>query len=428
MIQSLIDRIVAAVDARAGEIVEFTSNLIDFPSVTGSEGDVQRFIARKMDAFGLDVDVWEPDATQLAPYALQVGEFDDFHDRPNVVGVQTGRGDGRSLILNAHVDVVDGGDPIRWSHPPFASEVVDGMLFGRGSCDMKAGLAANLFALQALNDCGVTLLGDVIVESVISEEDGGAGTLAAILRGYRADAAIITEPTKLAVIAAHCGSLVFRLRVEGKSAHGAVRDEGVSAIEKFSYLHRALLDFEARRNASIAHPLYVAIPNKIPISIGVVHAGAWASTVAETLVAEGRAGLVPGESLEQFQAEFLAVIDQAADADPWLREHRPIVEWFGGQFEPAEISIDDPIVDAVIEAHSSIVGSAPRIEAATYGADMRHFVNISGIPCVMYGAGDVRMAHHTDEFVPIDELLVLTRTIAVTVARWCGIASPLSDR
>lgn len=415
-----VDRILAAIDARANDLFAFLQELVRVPSLTGSEGAVQAVVAARMVEAGLDVDVWEPDAQELAPYVLHVGEFDTFAGRPNVVGVRRGTGGGRSLILNAHIDVVDAGDTARWSAPPFGAEIRDGRLYGRGSCDMKAGLAASLFAVQAVQDAGVALRGDVVVESVISEEDGGAGTLATLLRGYRADAAIIPEPTRLAVVPAQGGSVVFRLHVPGRSAHGCVRDEGVSAIEKFALLHRALLDFERDRNAAIDHPLYAHIDNKIPISIGVVRAGTWPSSVAESLIAEGRAGLVPGERIDEFCAAFEAVVQRAADADPWLQEHRPVVEWFSGQFEPAEISLESPIAETVIAAHEAATGSPPSIDAATYGADMRHFVNFAGIPCVMYGAGDVRRAHFTDEYVPLDDVLTVTRTIGLTVARWCG--------
>jgi acetylornithine deacetylase len=285
---------------------------------------------------------------------------------------------------------------------------------------MKAGLATNLFALAAVRDAGVPLAGDVIVQCVIAEEDGGAGTLAAILRGYTAGAAIITEPTNLAVIPAQGGSLVFRIHVQGMSAHACVRNEGVSALEKFFPIYQALMSFEAERNASITHPLYASIANKIPINIGIVHAGNWPSSVPESLVAEGRAGLVPGEDLDTFRQQFTGVIRRVADGDPWLREHPPVVEWFSGQFAPAEIPIDAPLVSLLKRAHHLATGTPARLDAATYGADMRHFLLFGHTPCVMYGAGDVRLAHYTDESVPLADVKAATLTVALAIADWCG--------
>ena len=416
-----VQRIVAAVEAKQEDLVGLIQDLVRVPSVTGEEAEVQTLVAAQMRGSGLETDVWEPDPVVLAPYADHVGVFESFAGRPNVVGSLRGSAGGRSLILNAHIDTVEPGDLARWTHPPFAAEVVDGQLYGRGACDMKAGLATNLVALAAVRAAGYTPRGDVIIQSVIAEEDGGAGALAAVLRGYRADAAIITEPTGLAVVPAQGGSLVFRLHVPGRSAHAAVRNEGVSAVEKFALLHRALLDFEARRNAAIDHPLYADIANKVPINIGTVQAGTWRSSVPEFLVAEGRAGLVPGEDVDTFRAELIAEIDRAADADPFLREHRPRLEWFSGQFAPAEVPVDSPLAELVLGAHRAVSGLTPSIEAATYGADMRHFLLFGDTPCLMYGAGDVRLAHYTDEHVPLADVVTATKTIAVAIADWCGV-------
>ena len=250
-------------------------------------------------------------------------------------------------ILNGHIDTVEVGDTAAWTAAPLGGDIVDGRLIGRGSCDMKGGLVGNLYALRALHEAGMAPVGDVIVESTISEEDGGAGALAAILRGYVADAALIAEPTNLAVIVAHGGSLMFRLHVPGLSAHACVRDEGISAIENFAYLHRGLLDFESRHNRQITHPLDADMFNKAPLNIGKIWGGAWASSVPEAVVAEGRAGLVPGEDLETLKSQLVAEMDELADADPWLRSHRPRFEWLHGQFAPADVPTNHPFVSAV---------------------------------------------------------------------------------
>lgn len=416
-----IDRIKEAVAALHGEQISFLQTMVQTPSVTGHEGAVQAIIASAMRDDGLETDVWEPDVALLAPYAEHITGVPSYDGRPNVVGVLHGDGQGRSLILNAHVDTVEAGDPRLWSTPPFGAEIRNGLLYGRGACDMKAGFATHLFAIRALRRAGFRPRGDVIIESTISEEDGGAGALAAILRGYTADAAIITEPTRLAIIAAHGGSLMFRLRVPGVSAHACVRDEGVSAVEKFFPLLEAMLAFERRRNESLAHPLYADIANKVPINIGVVQAGTWPSSVPDELVAEGRAGLMPGEELHQFRDELRAAILAAADRDPWLRDHPPTIEWLTGQFAPSEVPVDSPLIRLLGDAHKASIGTVPPIEAATYGADMRHFVVTGGIPCVMYGAGDVRLAHHVDESVALEDVRIATTTIAEAIAEWCGV-------
>lgn len=414
-------RIAAAVAAVEEEQVAFLQRIVRIPSQTGDEGAVQAAIAAEMARLGLATDVWEPSVAELAPWAESVETVESYAGRPNVVGTLRGTDGGRSLILNAHIDTVEPGDPAAWSRAPLSGEIADGRLHGRGSCDMKAGLATNLFAVEALRRAGLRPLGDVFVESTISEEDGGAGALGAVVRGYRADAAVITEPTRLAIVAGQGGSLMFRLHVPGRSAHACVRDEGVSAIEAFARLHQGLLAFEARRNREIGDPLYAGYANKVPINIGTVRGGSWPSSVPEWLVAEGRAGMVPSEDLQAFKVVFGDEIARIAAADPWLCDHPPKVEWTTGQFAAAGVAVDNPLVAALEVAHLAATGRPAPVEGVTYGADMRHFVLAGDMPCVMYGAGDVRLAHAPNESVPLDEVRTATRTIANLIAAWCGV-------
>jgi acetylornithine deacetylase len=404
------------------EIVTALQELVRIPSQTGREGLAQQAVVRLMRTHGLELDIWEPDVVELQPHAESVTLGDGFADRPNVIGIYRARGNGRSLILNGHIDTVEVGDVSSWSHAPLGGDLTDGRLYGRGACDMKGGIIANLFALRALRLAGLEPAGDVIVESTVSEEDGGAGALAAVLRGYIADGALISEPTNLAIVTAQGGALMFRLEVRGLSAHACVRDEGVSAIEKFAYLHQGLLEFETRRSAEITHPLYAGIQIKAPINVGVVRGGSWASSVPESLVAEGRAGLVPGEDLATFKSELAAEIARLAEADPWLRNHPPAVTWLDGQFAPAGVPIDSPLVEALSQAWRETSSTPARIEAVTYGADMRHFLNTGGVPCVMFGAGNVRLAHAPNEFIPQEDLLTAVMTTALLIARWCSVA------
>lgn len=416
---------VAAVEAAVAglrePLVAALQEIVRTPSQTGIEGAVQNVVQRLMYEQGLSIDVWEPSEEALAPYAEHVTLAGGFSGRPNVVGTFKGVGEGRSLILNGHIDTVDAADVTAWDADPHSGDVRDGVLFGRGSCDMKAGVVSNLFALRALQAAGFAPDGTVTIESTISEEDGGSGALAAILRGYVADACIITEPTQLGIVVAHGGSLMFRLIVPGLSAHAAARNEGVSAIEKFSYLHSGLLAFEARRNAANTHPLYTHLENKIPLSIGTIQAGTWASTVPDLLIAEGRAGLAPGEDLETFKGEFAAEVRAIADRDPWLREHPPRVEWTAGQFAPSQVAPDHELVQLMSDSASAVLPSPPAISGVTYGADMRHFVNTGSMPCLMFGAGDVRQAHAPNESIVIDDVLRATTILALFIARWCGV-------
>jgi acetylornithine deacetylase len=420
--RKLVDAVAREVERRRDDAVRLLQELVRVPSTTGEEGAVQEKVEHAFRGRGLEVDVWEATGEETEPYRDHVGDQASYADRPNVAGNRRGRGGGRSLLLNAHVDTVAPGEPEAWHHDPLGGEVVGDRLYGRGSCDMKGGLVTHLAALDALEAAGAELLGDVTVTSTVGEENGGLGALSAVLRGYRADAALITEPTRLRLVPAQGGSLVFRLTVPGRSAHAAVRDEGVSALEKFVPLFEALRELERERNATLSHPLYDHLENKVPINIGLVRAGNWASTVPEELVAEGRAGLIPGEEVETFKGQVLERLHAAAEGDPWLREHPPSLEWFGGQFAPAEVPADAPICEALKRAHVLAVGEEPVVEGVSYGADMRLFVRFGGTPCVMYGAGDVRDAHAPDEHINIPDLITATKTVAFLISAWCGVA------
>ncbi|MDQ4127991.1 MAG: ArgE/DapE family deacylase [Actinomycetota bacterium] len=410
-----------AVEARREDAVGLLQEFVRVPSVTGEEGAMAEVVVRAFRERDLEVDRWEATPWEVEPYREHIGEQASYENRPNVAGVRRGTGGGRSILLNAHTDTVAPGDPATWKHDPFSGTVADGLLYGRGSCDMKGGLVTHLVALDALSDLGLRLRGDVTVAATVGEENGGLGALSTVLRGYRTDAALITEPTRLALVPAQGGSLVFRLTLAGRSAHAATRDEGVSALEKFIPIFEDLRELERERNGALRHPLYDGVRNKVPISVGVVRTGNWASTVPESLVAEGRIGLIPGEEVEPFRELVEDRIAAIAESDPWLRGHPPKLEWFGGQFAPAEVPTDAPICEAVKRAHERATGEGPAVEGVPYGADMRLFVRFGGVPCVMYGAGDVRVAHAPDEHINITDLLTATQTVACLLADWCGV-------
>jgi acetylornithine deacetylase len=418
----LAQTIRGAVQARREDAVNLLQELVRIPSVTGKEGAVGEVVGRAFSERGLDVDTWEATREETEPYRDHVGEQSSYEDRPNVAGVRSGTAEGRSILLNAHTDTVDPGDPTAWKGDPLSGNLEGDLLYGRGSCDMKGGLVTHLVALDALSDLGLGLRGDVTVAATVGEENGGLGALSTVLRGYSADAAIITEPTRLALVPAQGGSLVFRLKIPGRSAHAAVRDEGVSALEKFVPIFENLRELEQERNGVLSHPLYEGVRNKVPINVGVVRAGNWASTVPESLIVEGRVGLIPGEEVDPFKDLFSERIAAVAERDPWLREHPPELEWFGGQFAPAEIDPDAPICEAVKRAHKRVTGKEPPVEGVPYGADMRLFIHFGGMPCVMYGAGDVNVAHAPDEHISVTELLTATSTVACLLAGWCGVA------
>ena len=394
-------------------------------------------MAEWLAAEGFETDVWPIDLDELA------GHPDWCHEveRDEALGVvgwvgeraagAAADGAGRDLLLNGHIDVVPAGDEAAWTAPPWDPVLRDGRVYGRGAVDMKGGLCCALFAAKAIRDAGLRLRGRLSVASVAGEEDGGTGTLAAILRGHTAHGAVVVEPTRLRVVPAQAGSLMFRLTVHGLSAHGCVREEGVSAVESFVPLLAALRRLEAERcgvedgAAAVAgdprSPLFAGYRLPWPIEVGTVRAGDWASSVPDTLVAEGRYGVAVGEDVAAARRAFEDAIARAAAAHPWLAAHPPEVEWWGGRFDPAVTDPADPIVRAVTGAAADVTGSAPPVEGVTYGADMRLLVNVGRIPTVLFGPGDVRVAHMPDEYVPVDDLRAAARALVLTALRFCGV-------
>lgn len=411
-------RVLQAVDVDG--LVARLRELIAIDTSGGGETPGQLWMADFMADSGMDVDRWDLDLAALRRDPSCSEEL----DRPEAMGVvgRMGQGRGPVLVLNGHMDVVPPGDRRLWSVPPFEGTVRDGRVHGRGAADMKGGLLCALFAVRAIRDAGVQLEGSLLVQSVVGEEDGGIGTLAAVRRGHTGDAAIVMEPTRLVLAPAQAGAFNFRVTVPGRAAHGALRAEGVDPIDRFIPVYRALQELERRRNARPRHHLFRDADLPFALCVGTVRAGVWASTVAESLTFEGRLGIAPDEDGDGARRELEATISAVADTDPWLRDHPPTVEWWGGQFAPAVIDPGHPIVAAVGAAHAAVTGTPPAVRGMPYGADMRLLVNEGVTPTVLYGPGDVRRAHAPDEFVEIAELEVATGVLALTILRFCGLA------
>jgi acetylornithine deacetylase len=411
----------AAVDA--DRVVALLQDLVRVPSVTGTaaESEAQHRLERRLRAAGMDTDLWSVDLAETTADPSFPGMEAPRDEAWGLVG-EWGGDDGPTVVLNGHIDVVPTGDVAQWSADPFDPVVREGVLHGRGACDMKAGLAAQVAAVEALRSAGVRLRGRVQLQSVVGEEDGGLGTFATLRRGHTGDLAVVCEPTSAAVVPACAGALTFRLTVPGRSAHGSTRLEGVDAVEKYLLVHQALRRLEARRNSD-PHPLMARYPLPYPLSVGTVRAGDWASSVPDLLVAEGRLGVVLDEPVDDARADLERAVAEVCAEDPWLREHPVVVEWSGGQFASGRVADDDPLLALVSAAHTDLHGAVPPVHGVPYGSDLR-LLTAAGVPTVHYGPGDVRKAHAPDESVPVAELVDVTRTLVLLVARVCGVSRP----
>ncbi|WP_328518781.1 M20/M25/M40 family metallo-hydrolase [Kribbella sp. NBC_00359] len=401
--------VLAAIDDE--RIVAELRELVRIPSVDGTaaESDVQTWCARRLGALGAAVDHWRLDLDELRADPEFPGMEVERGEAWGCVGVLGGDGT-PGLILNGHVDVVPG--------DAFDGRIEDGVMWGRGTCDMKGGVAAILGATAAVVAAGITLRKPLAVHTVIGEEDGGVGAFATLRRGHRGEACLIAEPTAGSVIPANAGSLTFRLEVPGLATHGSTRSRGVSAIEKFTVIQAALQELEAARNRD-PHPLLAHLDLANPLSVGTIAAGDWASTVPDHLVAEGRYGVRLGEPLADARAAFETAIAETCLKDDWLRDHPVKVSWPGGEFASGLLRDDDPLVADTRRAVTDAGSPPPDVRGAPYGSDLRQYA-AAGIPTLQYGPGDVRYAHAADEHVILAEVLQAARAYALLVVRRCA--------
>jgi acetylornithine deacetylase len=418
-------RVLDEVDRRLPDTFDLLAELVRIPSVGGTdaEHEIQARLALELTDCGLEVDHWRLPLDELLAEPDFPGVEVERAEAWGLVGrLPGGDGAGRSLMLNAHVDVVPIGDPAAWSNPDaFSGQVVGDALVGRGACDMKAGLVAAVAAVSAVRRLGVPLRGDLLLACVEGEEDGGLGTYAMLRRGWRADACVVPEPTGLDLVTANAGALTFRLRVPGRATHASRRTEGVSAIEKFLPVWNALQALEAARNRDV-DPLMAHLPLAYPLSIGRITAGDWASSVPDLLIAEGRLGVVLDEPVAAARIALETAVANACFADGWLRDHPVTVEWWGGQFASGRLPTSSDLAERMSSAHTASGGRTPRSWGAPYGSDLRLLSGIGGIPTLHYGPGDAVLAHAPDESVPLADVATATRALALLALDICGVA------
>src|SRR6056297_2369803 len=311
---AIIDAVADGFDRQVHFLAEFTH----IPSLRGQEDAALDFMAGALRARGWSVDDW---TAPLESLRHEPGFCDCAGEVPSVRSVvgtlSSGTGTGRSLILQGHLDVVPEGPHAMWHSPPFAPEIRDGWMYGRGAGDMKAGKVAALFAVDALRRAGVTPSGRLHYQSVVEEESSGLGALATLARGYRADCAFIPEPTAHRLVRAQVGAIWFRLKVRGRPAHVAYAGTGSSAITAAMHLVEALQKMEAAWNAEGAtHPWYKGVDHPLTFNAGQIRGGDWASSLASWCDVDCRMGVLPGDDVAARKAQIEAVVAEAAARHP----------------------------------------------------------------------------------------------------------------
>ncbi|REK64040.1 MAG: acetylornithine deacetylase [Cohnella sp.] len=413
-------------EERQDELFALLAELVAFPTVSPparNTSEAQQFIARYLQACGFETELWEV-----------------YPGDPNVTAVRPGtrREAYRSLLLNGHVDVAEVGDDRQWRRDPFKLALENGRAYGRGTADMKGGLAALLFAVKLLTEAGVELKGDLLFQSVIGEEAGEAGTRACIERGCSADFAVVADTSALA-IQGQGGVITGWVTVESpvtwhdgmrrRLIHAGGGEFGASAIEKMAKLIGALQELERHWAVTKSYPGFA--PGSNTINPAVIEGGRHAAFVADRCALWITVHFYPNEDYETVAAEIEEHLLRAALADPWLREHPPAFRWGGrsmleerGEIFPAlELNTEHDGFKALLASHEAALGSAPEVGMSPSVTDAG-WLGRAGIPTVIYGPGRLEQAHAVDESVDMRELVDYAKVMIGFIADWCNRPKP----
>jgi acetylornithine deacetylase len=438
-------RVCDAIEARCDELVGLATDLIAFDTTARNVGDpprqeeaLQAHLADRLRAAGAEVDVWEPDAAALQGKPL-VPPGLDFTGRPQLIATRRGSGRGRSLLFNGHIDVVSAQPRGAWTSEPFAAEVRDGRLYGRGACDMKGGIAAMVLAVEVLASLGIELQGDLVVATNTDEESSGAGGTAIVQRGLRADAGIVTEPTGGLVWVACRGSEYGVVKVAGRPGHAEVRQPdwrhggAVNAIEKAAIVLEAIrsLRREWAQRDGLQHP-FLSRPALLPT---MASSGEWPVTYPATCELTIAVMYLPAQADPRgwgssVRSEVERWIARETASDDWLAEHPPVIEWWPNGVMPFELSRSEPIVETMLgvtrdfglPAGGGQTGGLAGLDSWYDGATL---TELGGIPSIGYGPpgfdpDGLSVAHMVDEYVPVDGLVRCAQGLAVAATRFCG--------
>ncbi|KKB86692.1 acetylornithine deacetylase [Devosia limi DSM 17137] len=409
------------IEQNRDKAISFLQQMVAIPSVTGDEAAIQKFVGEYLDALGLEVDVWETDWEKLKTHPGYRPVARGYEGRPNIVATHKGTGGGKSLLLNGHTDVIPVGNGEGWTDSPWSASIKDGRIYGRGSCDMKSGVASHILAVEFLKAAGVKLKGDVLINVVIDEEVSGHGTLDTVMRGYKADAGISGETSDLHVQPACIGRIWFEIAVQGKPAGIQQRYLGISGIELGNKVVKAVQELEDHRVATVKHPLYPSAIDSLPCIIGSFQAGNYPSAFPDSALLKGSIGTVPGEDHEGVKQSLVDKIAEMAAQDPWMKDHPPVVRFVGYDAQASEIPHDHPIVDLVSKTYTELTGKQPVISGRQGAADTRFLNLYADTPTVIFGPGSTAVMHSNDEYVSIEDYITAIKVMALCIYDWCGV-------
>lgn len=422
MDQDLIDRILQAVDDNFDEQIAFTQSLVKIPSQRGQEHLAQDFMEKAYSDRGYAIDRWEIHEEDIQDHPAFSPVEEPYKDIWNVVGIHRPKSEtGRSLILNGHIDVVPTGPRQQWDRGPYDPHIDGDWMYGRGAGDMKAGLVANHFALDALARLGFQPAATVYLQSVAEEECTGNGTLACLVKGYDADAVLIPEPVGEKLTRTSLGVLWFRVKLLGTPSHAAMPGLGFNAIESAYKIIQVMKDFEKKWNEKKSEfDYYKDHPKPINLNVGKIKGGDWSSSVPSWCDIDFRIACYPGVSEHEYAQEIVNAIREFSLHDPVLSNSPPEIE-FNGHFSSGYVL--EPGTDAekaLKKAYKLSAGKALEDDIFPGYLDAIVYSIYGERPSLVYGPISENI-HAFNERVSLSSLKRVTKTIALFVADWCGL-------
>jgi acetylornithine deacetylase len=426
----LENKLFSYVNANCARLVSLICDLVRIPSENsppnGAELDCQQYVGRFFHQLGWETDIYDlTDVPGLDRHHL-FWPGRDYRQRPNVDARRKGTGGGRSLVLSGHIDTVPKGTQ-PWTRDPFGGVVEGNRIYGRGSNDMKAGIGTHLFVAESLDQLGLKLAGDLIIESVVDEEFGGVnGTLAGRLKGFNADAAVIAEPTFLKICPAQRGGRFVHITL---NASGGILAEGHfprGILDQLRFFLEGVEDFSSRRaRQTKPHELYTQYADPVPVSITKIFTSPWGTTepvtIPEICKIEMYWQLLPGEKRDQVDAEFFAWLNNLLQSRPDLFPTAPVLEFPVRWLPGSSISKSDPLVREFSSCAARALGQEPPVVGFEAPCDMYVFHQECGIPALLWGVRGGN-THAADEYVEIDSAVAAAKALLIFVCQWCGVS------
>jgi acetylornithine deacetylase len=429
---TVTERILHLVTQREDALVALTQQLVAFDTTTRShdaepardEAALQRFLATRLEGLGAEVDLWEPEAASI-PDAPQLPNGATFHGRPQMIARIPGTGGGKTVVLNGHIDVVSAEPRSQWTNDPFDAFVDGRRLVGRGTCDMKGGIAAMVIAMEVLQEAGIELVGDVIINTVTDEEINGAGTVASLARGLQADYGIVLEPSDLRICTANRGILAGRMAFTGRPGHADIPQPhwknggAVNAIEEALPALVAIQQLRESWARDFGSSGDLPPGNIVPTTI---KGGEWMVTYPSSCEFELDITYLPAQTSAdgtgaEVRREIERAVLEAAPDREWAQLHPVVFDWYT-DLPPAALEDDSPLVVRVAEAADRLGLPAATMAHPSWtdAASLTH----AGIPSLVFGPTATRpdgspTLHTLDEYVDIDDLVKVTQMLTLSL-------------